>query len=167
MAVDPKKVRYELDLTKISDFNELNKKAKEKAKKQVGDFVKESILENVGEGRSPVANGQWKKSLSPAYKKIKSKTSSVSYSNMELTGGMLDSLKYLPTSAGIEIGVYDKDEVPKAFRHNTGDDAPTRRFIPLDGEKFRLDINREVKQIVKDIYQNKKNRTKEEDNGKG
>lgn len=149
------KVTKKIDLTEIDEFKKLNNEGEALAKRQVGNFLKETILDYVGEGRSPVDGVNYVKSLSPEYKKYKSTRSSVSFANMELTGAMLDSLKFKTTDQGIEIGIFEKSQVPKADGHNnhSGDSKlPNRRFIPKENEDFRGPIEDKVKKIVQKIY---------------
>jgi hypothetical protein len=77
------KVTHKIDLSEIEEFNELSRADKSKAKTKVGNFVKEAILSNVGRAQSPVAGEGWKASLSPEYKKFKSKVSSSTIANMD------------------------------------------------------------------------------------
>jgi len=150
-----KKVTYKLNLNKLGLSNVT---AKKEAMKEVGEFLKITILDYVGDIKTPVKGGSYKKSLSPAYKKFKDDMASP-VPNMELTGDMLDKLTYtIDTRTGIvEIGIFDSDEAQKADNHNKfsveslGTDVPARQFIPKNGrDEFRDDIIREVKGIIDD-----------------
>lgn len=137
--------KLKLPLDKVSDRDESD------LKKQVGDYLVEAILKNVSEGKSPVQGGGWTRKISTPYKKIKSKYSSKLYANMELHGDMLDALKYEPTEDGIEIGIFDETQVPKADGHNNfsgKSKLPERRFIPKEDQKFKKDILQEVATIL-------------------
>ena len=123
---------------------------KTEAKEEIAEFVIDSILDSVGEGKSPVKGGRWKKSLSSEYLKVKKGFSSSGIANMELTGDMLDSLISKSKANSIEVGIFSKKEAPKAFNHNTGDTLPKRQFIPTERQKFDKDIEDGIKDILKD-----------------
>lgn len=153
------KTRHTIDLSRFKEFSELKRGVKEEVKREIGNFVKESILDRVGDGKSPVSGGAWKRSLSPEYKKQKAKKSSVTFANLELKGDMLDSLDFRPKKDAVEVGIYgDTLQDKKAYNHNTGDTLPTRRFIPRPGEKFKRDIESEIRGIVKQYYSDESNR---------
>jgi hypothetical protein len=153
------KVTHKIDLTKIKNYDRLKKTVQTKVKKEVADLVKESIFAHLGEGRTPVKGAPYKRSLSPAYKERKGEHSSVDFANLELHGDMLDALKTKNYSDGVEVGIFAGGVVrKKAYNHNVGDTLPTRRFIPLEDEKFKVDP--EIKKIVKEFYSDKDNRKK-------
>jgi len=124
---------------------------RDQVKEDVGNYLVEAILTEVSKGNSPVKGGAWKKTLSPSYKKVKSKYSSKLIANMELTGDMLDALEFKVTRSGVEVGIFDPSQVPKADGHNnfSGDSKlPERRFIPDESQKFKSDIVNEVASII-------------------
>ena len=127
---------------------------KTEAKEEIAEFVIDSILDSVGEGKSPVKGGRWKKSLSSEYLKVKKGFSSSGIANMELTGDMLDSLISKSKANSIEVGIFSKKEAPKAFNHNTrqskANPNPQRQFIPTEKEKFKRNIESGIKEILKD-----------------
>lgn len=149
-----KRVAFEFD-----PFEELgitppkNKSARDEALERVAELVQTSVLEYVGDAKSPVKGGPWKRGLSPAYKKIKSQESSSTVANLELTGDMLDALEVVRkrgTTLSLQI---EGEEAPKADGHNnhSGDSPlPERRFIPKGGETLRSDIWRDVKRILQE-----------------
>jgi hypothetical protein len=120
-------------------------------KKEVGNYIVEAILSDVSKATSPVQGAGWQKTLNKRYAKEKSKYSNKLIANMELHGDMLDALEFKETANGIEVGIWDKSEVPKADGHNnfSGDSKlPERRFIPYKGQKFKSDILQEVASII-------------------
>jgi hypothetical protein len=154
MAV--RKVTYSLNLNDLG-LDEVE--AKEDALKEVAEYLRTEILDSVSNLRTTVKGGSYKTTLSPAYKKVKSEFSSSLVPNMELTGDMLDSLRYeINANQGtVEIGFFDFDEAQKADNHNKfssesmGTDVPARQFIPKPGrDEFREDIIREVRSIISD-----------------
>ena len=114
------------------------------------------ILENTSKLKSSVKGGKWKKTLSPGYKKIKSKVAP-GVPNMELTGDMLDALMFKPYRDGIEIGVFDTEEAKKADNHNKftaksrKTKVPERQFIPRKGQQFKPDILKELKTLAMEV----------------
>lgn len=115
---------------------------------QVGEYLLDSILDYVGSSTSPVSGGSFKKNLSPAYAKLSGKDSA----NLDLTGSMLDSLVFVanPESNSVTLGIFDSDEIPKAFNHNTGDTLPKRQFLPNEDQSFKAEILRGVSKIVEE-----------------
>lgn len=115
---------------------------------EIADYVKTEILLFVGQGESPVEGGDWKRSLSPEYKKIKEKISGATFANLELTGDMLDSLEAKVVDGKIQVGIWDQSQVPKAYNHNVGDTLPRRQFIPEQGQGFVSSIQQGMKDIA-------------------
>lgn len=150
MAIDLEKLVKEIDIKKYGFKG--NKTQAKKAIKEIGNFLVEEILTNIGNLESPVAGGSWKKSLDKEYEKEKSKVSSDLRPNMELNGDLLDALTFKKTDdTKLEVGIFKKNQVPKADGHNnhTGKSKlPERKFIPKKKEKFNEDIEEEIGRIV-------------------
>ena len=113
-----------------------------------------SILDYVGEAKSPVSGGKYKAKLSPEYAKEKGTT----LANLDLNGDMLSSLEFVPLSLTkdkivLEVGIFDEDQAIKSYNHNKGDTLPQRQFIPDKGEKFKKDILNGLEDILND-YRN-------------
>jgi phage gpG-like protein len=146
-----KRLTSEIDL--FSDVKEkLTSDLKSEITEQVGEYLKEQILLSVADSSSPISGGEFKKTLSPKYKKEKEKAGLPGKANLEFSGDMLDSLTFKPTSKGLEIGVFG-EEALRADGHNnfTGKSKlPTRQFLPKEGENFKQDIKREVDRILRD-----------------
>ena len=129
---------------------------REEALEAVSEFVKESVLDFVGSGRSPVAKGKWRKGLSKGYKSVKAEQSSVRFSNLELTGEMLDSLDARVKGNTVIVGIED-DQAGKADGNNRGTyggkggDKFKREFIPKRGQTFRKIIMDGVRDILRGI----------------
>lgn len=139
------KVVYEFDPFELTGVDQPSSdSATRDALDEIADYVRTEILQYVGEGKSPVAGGSWKKSLSEEYKKIKEKISGTGFANMELTGEMLDALEAKVTSDGkIVVGWFGGKEADKADGHNNfsgKSNLPLRQSIPNNGETFRSDI---------------------------
>jgi hypothetical protein len=151
MANQVDKVTFRLDLSKIVDQGITRSQ-----KKEIGQYLVEQILEDVGKGKSPVRGQGWKSTLSPKYKKYKANFSSNTTANMELHGDMLDALKFKVDGDVVEVGIFNSREAQKADNHNKFSTAsmntpvPKRQFIPNNerGETFRKDIISEVERLL-------------------
>lgn len=148
----PKHLRYVFEPLKG-----LKIKNKRAALEDISEFIHDSILEHVSEGKSPVSREGWNRTLSPDYKKIKSKVSGSTTANMELFGDMLDAL---------QVRVFDRnkiaieirgEEAEKADGHNklTGrtnkflsKKKHRRRFIPGGGQTLKRAILSGIKDIA-------------------
>lgn len=145
MAINLSEVSFTFE---IPSFDEIAPENREDLVNEVGEYLLDSILDYVGESKSPVAGGKFKKELSDAYKKISGKNNA----NLDFTGSMLDSLEIIPDfeNGTVTIGVFDPDETPKAFNHNEGDTLPQRQFIPKEDELLKAEIIRGVSRILED-----------------
>lgn len=141
MPITQDEVSKEIKLNIPDDVPE---KLAEDIKKEVGDFIIESILSSVADSVSPVDGGKFEKKLSKAYAEETGKT----FANLDLNGDMLNSLVSRVTDKGVEVGIFDSSQTPKAFNHNTGDTLPQRQFIPSARQKFDADIMAGVNEIV-------------------
>lgn len=147
------KVTFQIDLSKLTD-----RKVTKSLKDEVGQYLVEQILSDVGSGRSPVRGERWKNSLSKKYKKYKANFSSDLTANMELHGDMLDALKYKTKGGVVEVGIFDYDQAQKADNHNKFSSAskttalPKRQFIPNEeeGQTFKRDIIQEIERILEE-----------------
>jgi hypothetical protein len=145
MAINLSEVSFDFE---IPNFDQVPEGARDELVDEIGEFLLDSILDYVGDSNSPVAGGKFKKELSEAYAKLSGKNSA----NLDFTGSMLDSLEIIPDydNGIVTIGVFDPDETPKAFNHQTGDTLPVRQFIPNDGELLKAEILRGVGRIIED-----------------
>jgi hypothetical protein len=141
-----------MDLTEIANNQQITRSQKN----EIGQYLVEQILSDVSSGKSPVKGEGWKSKLSPKYKKYKSTKSSSSVANMELTGDMLDALKFKVSGDTVEVGIFNYTQAQKADNHNKFSSAsqktnvPKRRFIPDEGQTFRRDIISEVERILEE-----------------
>ena len=116
----------------------------------VADFVRDSVLDFVGGGKSPVAKGTWQRKLTEEYRDIKGS----SKANLGLTGDLLDSIISNPEGNSIITGVFDSN-VGKAEGNNIGsygkrfgNRGNARRFIPLKGESWNRTIESGIRDLV-------------------
>lgn len=137
---------------------EISQTLKNRIKKDVGEFLVESILDSVASQKSPVAGEGWpalgSKSKTKAYNKLKKRLNGNEQANMELEGDMLNALKFQPTDEGVEIGFFNTDEANKADGHNKlsgrTNKTPKRRFLPRQGQRWDGPIQEEIKRIALD-----------------
>jgi hypothetical protein len=124
------------------------------AKQELCEFILEEVLSHVGDGKSPVSGGKWKRSLSKDYKKKKSEISSSLFANMELQGDMLDSLECVINRAGnLELRIKGR-EAAKADGHNNHSGKsklPPREFIPKPNQTFKRDIISGMRDIAEEF----------------
>lgn len=151
MAI-PEKVTKNLNL----DLSDVPRDKRSAVKQEIGEFVVESILDELSQGKSPVkGEGSFKK-LNKQY--ADAEKGGDRKPNLELFGDMLDSLKFKKRRNGVEVGIFKSSEVPKAYGHNSGFeghpflDKPElkRQFIPNDDEEFKAQIDRGIKDIIKE-----------------
>lgn len=151
LPIQGNKIYFEFDPFELCGLDEPTEGVDE-MRQALADLVLEETLNAVGQSKSPVAGETWKASLSPGYKKFKSKFSSVLRANMELHGDMLDKLECVVNRAGnLELRITGKSESAKADGHNnhSGESVlPQRRFIPDDGQTFRRNIIQKMKSVI-------------------
>jgi len=160
------KTTYRLRLDTLidkSDLRDLDKAEKDIIKNDVGEMLVDLILESCSEQRTPVSGGKWKANLSPEYKKIKEKIAP-GVPNLELTGKMLDALKFKKYRDGVEVGLFKDAGVTnllKSQNHNKWNSTahksktPERQFIPRKDQKFKKEILTELKTLAKEVVDDK------------
>lgn len=118
-------------------------------------FLKEALLDYIGDGKSPVSGGKWIRKLEPEYKKKKIEESGVDFANLELSGDLLDSLSVDVEKNKIIIDV-GEDEYGKAEGHLTGiygnksDKVKPRQFMPQGKEKFKKSILKDLEALLRE-----------------
>jgi hypothetical protein len=150
-----KKVSFKFDPYELVGLDRPGSGERE-ARHDIADFILEEVLNSVGAGKSPVSGGQWKRTLSPEYKKKKAAISSALFANMELQGDMLDALECVLTKDGmLELRIAG-DQAPKADGHNNHSgksSLPAREFIPKADQTFKRDILAGVKSIALEHFE--------------
>lgn len=145
------KIFYEFDPEEVTGVR-VAKDKRDEANARVANFVKESVLSTVAEGKSPVQGESWKRSLSPAYKKLKKRISGVDFSNMELEGDLLNGVDVTPRGRKVRLEVSSSQE-DKADGHcnfSGKSKLPRRRFVPngKEGQTFKQDIINGMREIL-------------------
>ena len=111
----------------------------------------DEILREVSQGKSPVSGEGSFKKLNPDY--AEENKGGDRTPSLDLEGDMLNALDFKNTTDGVEIGIFNRSEVPKADGHNNfsgQSQLPRRRFIPGEKQKFKQFIDRGIKRIVRD-----------------
>lgn len=145
---------YQIDILKELDL-EIPKDRQKEALQAASEFLKETMLDYIGEGKSPVQGGRWVRSLSPEYKKKKMEESGVNFSNLELTGGFLDNLKVDVSGSKIVIDV-DSDDYGRAEGFISGEygansEIKKRQFMPQPGESFKKQILSDLRTLLEEF----------------
>jgi len=128
------------------------------ALRAASEFIKETMLDYIGEMKSPVSGGRWVKTLSTGYLKKKEEESGVSQANLELTGHLLDNLSVDVKGSNIVIDV-DPEDRGKALGHLTGEygkhsKEKPRQFMPQPGQEFKKQILSDLKQLLSEYEDN-------------
>jgi len=120
---------------------------------EVGDYLVQSILDYVGEAKSPVAGGKYKSTLSEDYAKYKKNGDELA--NLDLNGDMLNALTFKTNASTgkVTVGIFDNDQAIKSYNHNKGDTLPKRQFIPDEDQLLKAEIIRGVKRIIQDYLE--------------
>lgn len=146
--------KYQFDPIKDLDLN-IPKDRQREALQAASEFLKETMLDYIGDGKFTVSGGKWVKSLSPEYKKKKLEESGIDYSNLELTGSFLDNLSVEAKGSKIVIDV-DPDDYGRAEGFITGQYGDSskikkRQFMPQPGEEFRKEILNDLRSLLEEF----------------
>jgi hypothetical protein len=116
---------------------------------EVGDYLIQSILDYVGEAKSPVAGGKYKATLSESY--AKSQKMGDTMANLDLNGDMLNALTFKTNADNgtVTVGIFEESQAVKSYNHNVGDTLPQRQFIPGEDQLLKAEIIRGVRRILK------------------
>ena len=149
-SIDELTKRVKVDIPKG-----LTEDEKEELLEEIGDYIKITMLDMIGEGRSPVTGQKWKNLKTKAL--IEEKGSKLS--NMDYQGDLLDALEYKVEKGALYVGWWDEDQAAKAYGHTTGMEghpwldgkAPVRKLIPNTKENFTGEIREGIKDIIKEF----------------
>lgn len=131
--------------------------ARREAREAVASYLQHELLSMIGEGKSPVSGGAWRRKLTPEYEKEKAHESGVKFANLELSGDLLDSLSVEVKGSKVVIDV-GKDQYGKAEGHITGQYGDgkmkadyRRQFVPQGNEEFKRNIQNNIKRILREF----------------
>ena len=136
------------------DLN-IPKNKQKQALQAAASYLKEAMLDYIGEGSSPVSGGKWVRGLTKGYKDQKREFSSSIFANLEKEGDFLDSLKVSISGNDLVVNV-GKDQVGKAEGFLTGlygENAKKeykREFMPQGDGKFNREIMGTIKSILEE-----------------
>ena len=142
----PSKFFYTLE----PDLDGLDKAERLELLEEIGEYLKVTILDFVGDSRSPVSGA-------PDFRDKKDGESSI----LDDQGDLLDSLdfKINRSATSVDIGFFEKDQAAKAFGHATRMEGhpwldgkvPRRQIIPLEEESFKREIKSGIKMVIEDF----------------
>lgn len=138
----------ELDL----ELDKVPAKLRPRVRREVGEFLLEQTLVSLGEGKTPVSRGEYKRSLSKEYREFKSESGRNSFADLEFEGDLKDSFKFRSTDKGIKIGHFGK-EAGKADGHNNfsgKSTLPRRQYLPEKDQSYKRNIQTEIDRIIAD-----------------
>lgn len=152
MPIKKNKISYKLDLEDFFESNNIKPSKRKELSELAGATLLGEVLAYLDRGITPVSKGQYKKSLSPEYKKVKKKKGGSGIADMQLSDDMLNSIQINPSTSGVEIKIADTLQKKKAYNHNKGDTLPQRQWLPDDelDETFKATIIKRVKDTIKD-----------------
>ena len=150
--ISKSKVTVDIKLDKYPLYNKLTPREKGDVKYEIGEAVISEIQDYLGGGITPVSGGDYKRELSKKYKEIKD---GAPYADLLLDGDLWNAMEYKPTSKGVEIGIFDSDQAPKAYNHQVGDTLPRRQYLPDSGQSFKRPIESRIRAIIKETYENR------------
>ena len=143
------------------DLDNVDRSLHREVKNRVGTYLRDAILSDLAEGRSPV-QGQRFSLLTKEY--ANDEKGGNRTPNLRLEGDLLDALDFKNRLEGLEIGIFKASENGKADGHNnfSGKSTQQRRFIPDKEEIFRPSIMRRVNDIIKEYESRPESRDREE-----
>jgi len=132
------------------DLDGLDKTERQQLLEEIGEYLKVTILDFVGDSRSPVSG-------SPDFRNKKDGEASI----LDDEGDLLDSLDYRinRSATSIDIGFFQREQAEKAYGHATRMEGhpwldgkvPKRQIIPLEEEEFKREIKSGIKLVIEDF----------------
>lgn len=152
MPITKNKVSYTLNLEDEMDKAGIKPSKRKALSELIGVTVLDEIVQYLDKGKTPVKNGQYKRSLSKEYKEKKKKEGKATFADMQLTESMLNNLRIDARKDSMTIKLTDRTEKLKAYNHNKGETLPVRQWLPDDSEDEELNIRimKKVKDTIKD-----------------
>ena len=141
---------------KPEGVDELTKKERAELLDSIGEYLKFTILDLVGQSESPV-------SKSPNFKPKKDGDPSV----LDSEGDLLDSLDFKISSdkRSLDMGFFIKNEAAKAYGHASRMEGhpfldgkvPRRQIIPFEDQLFKKEIRVGIDEIIQEFLDAHKN----------
>lgn len=127
------------------DLSNIPEESRDAYLRDIGEYIISSILDDVGQGVSPVT-GQRFQRLDKDY--ADDEKGGDRLPNLDLEGDMLNSLRFIVNDGEIEFGIFEESQAVKSYGHNTGMEGhpyldgkvPARKFIPFESESLRSGI---------------------------
>lgn len=135
---------------------EVPKKNQREALEAAAEYLRDAMLDYIGEGKSPISGGEWTRGLTETYAKKKQKESGSKRANLELSGELLDSFFVLPSGNGLRIGV-SADQADKAEGNQLGtygqsqSTGKRREFLLQPGDDLKREIITGLKNILEEF----------------
>lgn len=148
-TVDNTETSVDVDL----GISKLPKRIRDRVADEVGNYLVETTLISIEQGKSPVSGEGNFKALSPKYREFKKREGGTPKPNLEFNGDLKDQLDFEITKDGVRVGVFG-DRAPAADGHNNlsgKSSLPKRRFLPDEGQNYKRDTQREVERIIADV----------------
>lgn len=151
-TISSSETSVEIDLF---EGKKLSKRAVSRIQAEVGSYLIGETLSYMDAKSSPVQGGEYKKSLSPEYKKLKLKLVGNSEANLELSGALKSELDFKPTDVGIKMGVFGSSAGAADGHNNLSGQStlPTRQFLPDVDQQYKRPIKSEIEKIVAEIIE--------------
>lgn len=158
MEFSKKKVVKRIDLRDYGILD-LDPDSIDLARGLIAELLVAEINGTMDESRSPVSGGKWKSAKKDG-----------STSVLLEDGDLRDAIEARIKGNFIDVGVFDEDQAPKAYAHNTGykghEHIPNgkyfRQFIPEEDQSFTRDIESSIRDVIKSFKGNKKAQEKTE-----
>lgn len=148
--ISKSKVTVFVGLDKYKYFDELPRDVKQQVKFEVGEAIVNGIQDYLGSASTPVSGGDYEPQLSEEYKK---KKRGAPIANLLEDGDLWDAMSYDAVAGGVEVGIWDSDQAPKAYNHQVGDTLPRRQYLPDENQSFKKPIEDKIKRIIRDAYE--------------
>lgn len=149
----PSKLAFEFDPFELAGVEPpKNRGDAAAARREIAEMLEARIVEDVGDGKSPIEGGSWKRSLSKDYKKKKVAQGGNPYADMILDNDMMLAFAVKVRGERLEAGVYGSKQAAKADGHNNHSgksSLPLREFIPKPGQTFKRSIIADIREIAR------------------
>ena len=124
---------------------------KSEALEEAASFLRENVLEYMGNQNSPVAGYRKFKGLSKKYAEKKKKDGYPAVPNLEYFGDLKDAIKVYPKGNRLVIEVTGQEgaKADGHCNHSGESQIPLRRFIPDEGVTFKSPILNGIARIIK------------------